>query len=57
MTKQKQMTERELTKSVESSDKGLETVSGGLRIRSTPRGAEHFSKNMIIINRLLGMKG
>ena len=57
MTKQKQMTERKLPQCVELSDKELETVSGGLRMRSTPRGAEHFSKNMIIINRLLGMKG
>ena len=57
MTKQKQMTERELTQSAELSDKELDTVSGGLRMRSTPRGAEHFSKNMIIINTLLGMKG
>ena len=57
MTKQKQMTERELTQSAELSDKELVTVSGGLRMRSAPRGAEHFSKNMIIINTLLGMKG
>ena len=57
MNKQKQMTERELPQSVELSEEELDTVSGGLRIGSTPRGAEHFSKNMIIINTILGMKG
>jgi hypothetical protein len=57
MTKQKQMTERKLPQCVELSDKELVTLSGGLSMRSAPRGAEHFSKNMIIINTLLGMKG
>ena len=57
MTKQKQMTEQKLPQCVELSDKELDDVSGGLRMRSTPRGAEHFSKNMIVINTLLGMKG
>ena len=57
MTKHKQMTERELTKNVELSDEELDAVAGGLRIRSTLRRAEDFSKSMLIINRILGMAG
>ena len=57
MTKQKQMTERELTRNVELSDEELDGMAGGWRIRSTLRRAEDFSKSMLIINRILGMAG